>query len=481
MAGNYFEQKLSENITNPRELNMIRAMVLGRRNEITSEMEYVYQSTGTSHILAVSGLHVGIIFLIFSILLRSIKKGRFKWIYYGIMLLAIWSFAFITGSSPSVLRASLMITIVLIAEILSRKSNIYNSILVSAFFLLLINPNLLYSVSFQLSYAAVIGIIYLYNKIYRALYIKNRFIDFFWKITALSISAQLATLPITIYYFHQLPTLSLVTNLLAIPTAMAIIGGSLLIMILDPFPTISTALGFLVEKLAYGFNEIMSDISNIGFAIVGDLYLKIYTVLLLFSCLIVFVRFIEMRKLLLFRYFSITLFCLALLTLYSDLKLTNQKKVIFYDLQAHAYVDLFIGNNCFTNSKEEETGDANIHFNITPNRKHNKIATILNIEESEYIRQIGKNTLLMCEGVSVLFLEELTNVSNQLPKPIINFIVVGKNSLNYLPELKEILEYEYLIIDATVNAEQVIAVKKSIENASKIHGVSVDGAYVIMI
>jgi len=124
-----------------------------------------------------------------------------------------------------------MITIFLLAEMSSRKSNIYNSILVSAFGLLLFDPNLLFSVSFQLSYSAVFGIIYLYNKIYKLAYFKNSLVNFFWKITVLSISAQIATSPITVYYFHQFPTLFLLTNLIAIPTAAIVIVGSILLLL----------------------------------------------------------------------------------------------------------------------------------------------------------------------------------------------------------------------------------------------------------
>ena len=210
------DDKLSAYIDSEQELVTVKAMLLGRRDEVTSEMENVYQSTGTSHILAVSGLHFGIVFLLFSIIFGWLKTGRLRWLYYLLVLLGIWSFAFLTGSSPSVMRASLMLTIVLVAEFSSRKSSIYNSIFVSAFLLLLFDPYLLFSVSFQLSYAAVLGIVYLYQRIYALVFLRSSILNFLWKITTVSLSVQMITFPITLFYFHQFPLVFPVTNLIAI-------------------------------------------------------------------------------------------------------------------------------------------------------------------------------------------------------------------------------------------------------------------------
>ena len=206
-AGNAFEVLLEKNISGERELSLVKSLVIGRRSEVSSEMQEIYQDTGTSHILAVSGLHVGIVYFLATWLFKIFNREKLNLVYHGLILISIWSYAFITGGSPSVLRASLMFSVIVVGNILSRKSKIQNSILVSAFALLLVDPDLLYSVSFQLSYLAVFGIIFLYRKIYSLIYIPNRFLDFFWQITAVSLSVQVFTFPVTIYYFHQFPIL----------------------------------------------------------------------------------------------------------------------------------------------------------------------------------------------------------------------------------------------------------------------------------
>jgi len=481
LVGDFFEQTLSHYISEDRELNMIKAMALGRRDEITSEMEYVYQSTGTSHILAVSGLHVGIIFLIFSTLLKSMKNKRLKWLYYSLILASIWSFAFITGNSPSVLRASLMITIVLVAEILSRKSNIYNSILVSAFALLLVNPNLLFSVSFQLSYVAVFGIVYLYNKIYRLLYIKYRVINFFWKITALSISAQIATLPITVYYFHHIPTLSLITNLIAIPTAAIVIIGSLMILGTQSFGIIPKFIGYVLEGWVNFYNEIMSSISRANFATIDDIFLKSHFVFLIFLLLIFLIRFIEENKLYYFRIFTFVFVLTAGLVFFNNYKNFHQKEIVFYDVQGKPYIDVFLGYDCFTNIKPNDTTNNDIQFNITPNRMYHQISNTKSFYELKTVTSFGKNTLLYQNNISIFFLEDPYSISEQSTQIQIDYLVIGEKAARFLGKNPAFIKYKKLIMDATINEKIALSIVNKIGKSSKIHSISKDGAYIISI
>jgi competence protein ComEC len=280
--GDIFERMLARFIHRDRELNIARAMILGRRNEITPEMEYVYESTGTSHILAVSGLHVGIIFLIISRLLKPLKSRKgLKWIYYSVIIVSIWAFAVLTGLSPSVKRAALMFTFIMIAEMLNRNHNIYNTLLASAFCILLVTPTLIYSVSFQFSYMAVLGIVFLFKKIYRLIFVENRLLDFFWQITALSFSVQIATFAINIHYFNHFPVLFPITNLFAIPVAMAVVLGSLIIFFTSFIPAVPNILGFILQSCIWFYNEIMIVLSNREITSIEGLTLKTPYVLLL--------------------------------------------------------------------------------------------------------------------------------------------------------------------------------------------------------
>ena len=147
------------------------ALILGSKDELGFEVKQAYATAGAMHVLAVSGLHVGIIFLILNTLLSALdtsKKGRI--VKAIILLIVLWSYALLTGLSPSVLRAATMFSFVIMGTVLNRKSSIYNTLAASAFFLLIINPNLLFEVGFQLSYIAVLGIVYLQPLIYKRIY-----------------------------------------------------------------------------------------------------------------------------------------------------------------------------------------------------------------------------------------------------------------------------------------------------------------------
>jgi competence protein ComEC len=227
--GDVFEDILSQYLSGTRELNMARAMVIGRRNQITPEMEYVYEATGTSHILAVSGLHVGIIFLVDFHCFQIFQTERakmdvlFSYIIFHLVLCSYyWFFAICTSCS---------IDAIICCSCRDDPSEEQYLQYLACFCILylLFSPNLIFSVSFQFSYMAVLGIVYFYKKIYAFLYLKNPVFDFFWQITVLSISVQLATFAINIYYFHSFPALFFLTNLFAIPTAILVVIGSLTI------------------------------------------------------------------------------------------------------------------------------------------------------------------------------------------------------------------------------------------------------------
>ena len=179
------------------------ALVVGDKSELEVELKQGFSIAGAMHVLAVSGLHVGIIYkvleFLFNLLFRNKKYQRLQAI---IILIVLWSYAFITGLSPSVLRAVWMFSFIVIANLKLSHPNVYNTLAASAFFILVMNPNYLFHVGFQLSYIAVLGIVSIYPLLYRLLKSNNRFLNAVWGLTVVSIAAQISTFPIALYYFH---------------------------------------------------------------------------------------------------------------------------------------------------------------------------------------------------------------------------------------------------------------------------------------
>ena len=217
-----------------KQLSIINALILGQRQDIEQDTFNAYRDAGAIHILAVSGLHIGILLLILNFLLKPLetfgKQGKLIKLVVSIFLL--WCFGIIAGLSPSVLRAVTMFSFIAIGIYIRSKTSIYNSLFVSMFILLCFNPLLLFSVGFQLSYLAVFAIVWiqpLLAKYYQPkTYISNKI----WETFTVTVAAQIGVLPLTLFYFHQFPLLFFISNLIIIPFLGSILGLGILVIAL---------------------------------------------------------------------------------------------------------------------------------------------------------------------------------------------------------------------------------------------------------
>lgn len=226
------------------ELTVFIALLLGQQQDISPEILKDYQYAGAIHILSVSGLHVGLIMGFIMFLLRSVPNSRKgKATKLLIILLSLWSFAILAGLSPSVVRSVTMFSFLAIGNNLRRTVNIYHTLLVSMFLILLIKPSFIYDVGFQLSYLALFFIVWV-DPLYAKIWVpKNDFINYFWKIICMSTSAQIGAMPLSIFYFHQFPGLFFLTNILIIPWLSVV-------MAIGVFSLLFACFGFVPEFIA---------------------------------------------------------------------------------------------------------------------------------------------------------------------------------------------------------------------------------------
>jgi len=217
----------------PDELAIINAVLLGQRQNISDDVYTNYTNAGAIHILAISGLHIGIILLILNFIFKPLERLRYGIFIKSLLMVSIlWSFAIIAGLSASVTRAVTMFSIVAIGMNLKRPSNIYNTLAISIFILILFKPLFLFDVGFQLSYMAVLGIVTLDPYISKLWKPKYYITKIFWETLRITFSAQLGIIPISLYYFHQFPGLFFISNLLIIPFLGIILGFGILVILL---------------------------------------------------------------------------------------------------------------------------------------------------------------------------------------------------------------------------------------------------------
>ncbi|NQZ44365.1 MAG: ComEC family competence protein [Flavobacteriaceae bacterium] len=215
------------------ELGVIQALLLGQQNSISEAVYSDYKNAGAVHILAVSGLHVGILLLLLEMVLKPLERIRYGHILKPVLLiLMLWSFAFLAGLSASVVRAVSMFSFLAYARSVNRPSNTYNVLAWSIFFILLAAPNFLFDLGFQMSYLAVLAIVWIYPKLLAFWRPKGYLIRKAWQLFTVGIAAQLGVLPISLFYFHQFPALFFVSNLLIVPLLGVVLLGGLGIIVL---------------------------------------------------------------------------------------------------------------------------------------------------------------------------------------------------------------------------------------------------------
>ena len=288
-------QNLEKNNFNKTELNVALALIMGQRQEISADIIRDYQYAGAVHILSVSGLHIGFILLFVTFILKPIpntRRGSF--IKLLIILLSLSSFAIIAGLAPSVIRSVTMFSFVAIGSHLRRSVNIYHTLLVSILLILLVEPSFLFDVGFQLSYTAVFFIIWLQPLLAALWNPKNKFSKYIWDILTVSFAAQIGTLPLSIYYFHQFPGLFFVTNIIIIPMLSVIMALGVIVMILAAFNIIPVFLSQLLEWTIYYLNKIINTIASFEKFIIQDIPLHFYV--LLSSYLLLFTIIVWFKK-----------------------------------------------------------------------------------------------------------------------------------------------------------------------------------------
>ena len=257
-------KKLKKEDFGTEELGVIQALLLGQRNEITSEIDADYKEAGAYHILALSGLHIGILLGLFHFLLRPLEilpKGRT--IKLVVIVLLLWAFALLAGLSASILRATTMFTFVAYALYLNRPTSHFNILALSLFFiLLLLDPLLLFQVGFQLSYAAVFAIVWIYPLLQKLWNPKYWVIKKGWELVSVSIAAQLGVLPISLYYFHQFPGMFLVSSLLILPFLTFILGFGILVIALAMANSLPPVLVILYDTVIRWMNTIIGMVAE---------------------------------------------------------------------------------------------------------------------------------------------------------------------------------------------------------------------------
>lgn len=327
-------------------LGVAAAMLLGDNAYLGSDVRDAYARAGAMHILCVSGLHVGVVFLVMSALLAFLKRiPGGKLLYPMLLVIMIWFYALLTGLAPPVARASSMLSFLIIGKALSRHSNVYNTLAAAALLTLMTDPYAVFGAGFQLSYAAVLGIVTLQRPLYNLLYFRYRIPDRIWAITAVSIAAQLGTLPLALYYFHQYPVYSLLTNLIVIPLSSLIIYAGFLLFFIPSMTWASEASAWLLKTLLFFLDRGVTFVEGLPGAAISGINVDANMALILFLMIALLSAY------LVFRQKTALMLGLTAMLAFSGYRLARhhrlllQELVLVYSISGHTACDIIKGRS----------------------------------------------------------------------------------------------------------------------------------------
>jgi competence protein ComEC len=396
------------------EFSVAAAILLGNDETLEPELKASYAAAGVSHILCVSGMHVGVIFMILTFLLQPLgTSARASHIRNAILLVAVWIYANITGLSPSVTRAAAMFTFVIIGNFLQRQSNIFHSLFTSLFILLAINPMLLFNVGFQLSCLAVFGIVLFQKKIAQWVHPKTKVSDYIWNLATVSVAAQTTTSPIAIYYFGQFPNYFLLANLFVIPVSfvMTITGVATLAVSFNTF--LSNCLGYLLNFEVKMMNVGIQFIEKLPGALTSHLSINFTQVIVLYIFVVIFCIFQKKRKKLLFFsvIFTLNLFlCIHSINVFQN---RNHIEVVNYEIsKSAAFQFCYHGNALFLSDSIHNEQDKRYQYSIQNHdtKKHIKNRFVKFDEDFE-------NSFFCKKGVFIYFRDTVYLLERNRYKP----------------------------------------------------------------
>ncbi len=462
-------------IKGDKEKGLAEALLIGYKNDLDKTLVQSYSNTGVVHVIAISGLHLGLIYWLLLQLLKPLQKTKkWRWLRPVLIIACLWLFSLLAGAQPSVLRSAVMFTCIVLGETYTRRTSIYNTLALSAFILLCINPFWLWDVGFQLSYAAVLSIVIFMQPVYNWFYIKNKALDFLWRLNAVTLAAQILTIPLTIYHFHQFPNYFLFTNFIAVPLSSLILLGEIFLCIISFVPVLAIAVGKILAWLIYVMNSYVEKVEALPFSLYDGLQVTIVQTICIIAAIAgISVWLLEKNK----KCLQIGLAALLVFTglrSYAFWQVNQQQKIIVYNVPQHPAIDFIEGRKYFFYGDSSlVTDDFLRNFHIKPSRILNRIEPADKLPalfvNDKFVHYGSKNILLINDNTKFQLLAE------KIP---IDAVIVSQNPKLYIATLANTFAVKKIVFDGSVPAWKMKYWRKDCDSLHiPYHNVAEKGAF----
>ena len=484
---NFFQQFLNEsrakvlsilrkNIKGDKELGLAEALLIGYKDDLDKTLVQSYSNTGVVHVIAISGLHLGLIYWLLTLILKPLQRKRVKWLRPALILVGLWLFSLLAGAQPSIIRSAVMFTCIVLADSLTRKSSIFNTLAFSAFLLLCYNPYWLWDVGFQLSYAAVLSIVIFMQPIYNLLYIKNKLLDIIWKLNAVTIAAQILTVPVSIYHFHQFPNYFLLTNFLAVPLSSLIVLGEILLCAVSFIPVIAIFIGKIIFWLIWIMNSYIERIEIVPFSLWDGLQISIPQTILLYGVAIGLGFWLMEKSKTGLKYALAALFGFVVLRTISFVRANNREQLIVYNVPQKRAIDLIDGRKyLFVGDSDLLADDFIRNFHLKPSRVVHRIEPAINFENYQ-----EQENLIVYNSKRIMTIGETKYFAPLEEKIPVDLLLISGNPKLYFNKLAETFSIKQVVFDGSCPAWKINYWKMDCDSLHiPFHDVSEKGAFVM--
>ncbi len=467
------------------EFAVLSALTLGYRADIDNNLLQAYSASGAMHILSVSGMHVGIVALLIQYFLFFLDKPRFgKILKPLITLLFIWFFAFISGLSPAVLRATVMFSFVILGQSLQKNSNIYNTMAASAFFLLLWNPLLINDIGFVLSFIAVFSLVYFYPMIFHLYEPKNFISQKIWALTSVSVAAQIGTFPIGLYYFHQFPNYFLLGNFVAVPLSTIILAGGGLLFLVSFLEPVAAFLSILLNYSVKLLNFLVIFIENLPFSTIHGIEIRWLEMILLFGAIFSVSLFFTYRKIYLIKYGFYFIIAFYVFRLTFDFQQLKQKSFYVYAISGCSAYNFIDGEkNIFICDSNVTANKISFHLRNYWTSLSAHDATLLRFNELK-INNLSpflfyKDNFLSFHSLRIKVINSDFQFSKNISQKIkLDYLILSQNAEISISQLLLMFEVKEIIIDSSNSWKNVVKWKQQcVENQVNCYSVIEKGYF----
>ncbi len=459
-------RQLEWHIKDRATLGLLKAMLFNDRDMLDGELADAYAQTGIVHIIAISGGHITIFFVLVAFLLGWIRHKKYRWVKYIAAIPLIWLYVVVAGAPPSAVRAATMFSILGIGFALQKTPNGINQLLATAFLLLMVNPMWLYDIGFQLSFVAVLSIMLFYRPVYKWWSPVNKITRMLWGAVAVSIAAEILVAPLVIYYFHLFPLQFIIANVLAYMfMGVILVLGMVLIVVSSIYP-VAHFIAEVTTVLSNWFNKLVYALQHLNFDSLHRLTLTELQLVLVYVVVSGITMFILKKSKPAFFAAGIALVLFIASVCFVYMRTLQQEMLIVYNISKDNRIELITGTTATVLDGNDSVNVATRKFVLEPAHINLHIDEVRKAEKDNLVRVAGKTVFIVNQPIR----DTLIPVD----------VVILNSKYADVAAIKKVFQPEVLVMPAKVSRDKAETISlEAVQLGIKVHNVRNDGAYIL--